>query len=141
MKAACLTALVAATVGTLAFAQDTGDVAAGKKAFAKCRSCHSVVTEDGTAIERGGRNGPNLYGVTGRNAGSVPGFRYLDSIKEAGTAGLVWDAQSFAAYVRNPTAFLREWLGDGSARSAMTFKLKNGAEDIYAYLASIGPRQ
>lgn len=116
-----------------------GDAEAGKKLFEqRCRACHMIQADDGTPIQKGGKTGPNLYAVIGRTAGSEEGYRYKDSVVEAGQKGLVWDEASFTAYVQDPTAFLKEYLDDGGARSGMTFKLREGAEDVYAYLASVG---
>lgn len=115
-----------------------GDAEAGKKLFEqRCRACHVIQAPDGTPIQKGGRTGPNLYGVIGRSAGSEDGFRYRDSIVAAGESGLTWDEASFTTYVQDPTAFLKDFLGDGGARSGMTFKLRSGAEDVYAYLAAV----
>ena len=91
----------------------------------------------GEVIVKGGRTGPNLYGIIGRQAGSVEDFRYRDDIVAAGEKGLTWDEETFEAYVQDPTAFLKEYLDDGGARSGMTFKLREGASDVYAYLASL----
>jgi cytochrome c len=44
-----------------------------------------------------------------------------------------------AAYMTNPTDFLRETLDDQKARSKMSFKLRKGGEDVAAYLASVSP--
>ncbi len=117
----------------------SGDAAAGEKDFNRCKSCHMITADDGTNIVRGGRTGPNLYGVIGRQAGTVEGFRYGDSLVEAGEKGLMWDEASFVAYVADPKAFLADYLGDSGARSKMSFRLNSGAEDIYAYLVSVGP--
>ena len=35
-----------------------------------------VQAPDGTDIVKGGKTGPNLYGVVGRKAGSEEGFKY-----------------------------------------------------------------
>lgn len=115
----------------------TGDASAGESAFRQCVACHVVVNEAGdTLAGRSGRTGPNLYGVAGRTAGSVEGFRYSSSLADAGAAGLVWDEASFAAFVQDPTAFLRETLGSSSARSKMTVKVRKpeDAVNLYAYL-------
>ncbi|WP_420004771.1 c-type cytochrome [Arenibacterium sp. LLYu02] len=120
-----------------AFAE--GDAAAGEKAFGKCKSCHQVESDAGETIAKGGKTGPNLWGVAGRTAGTVEGFKYGDDIVAAGAAGLVWDEASFAAYVQDPKAFLQDKLGDTGAKSKMSFKLKSGGEDIFAYLSQFGP--
>ncbi|MBE1285171.1 MAG: cytochrome C [Rhodobacteraceae bacterium] len=116
-----------------------GDAAAGEKGFKKCRSCHMIVSPEGETIVKGGKTGPNLYGIAGRTAGTMDGYKYGASIVEAGESGLVWDEASFVAYATDPRKFLQEYTGDSKAKSKMTFKLKKGAEDIYAYLVSVGP--
>ena len=52
----------------------TGDAAAGKDVFKKCKACHSVVDAGGEVIVKGGRNGPNLYGLYQRVAGTEEAF-------------------------------------------------------------------
>ena len=123
----------------VAMAQDAdGDPAAGENDFKQCRTCHAITDADGNDIVKGGKVGPNLYGIIGSEAGAVEDFRYKKSIEEAREKGLVWDEASFEAYVQDPTGFLREYLDDNGARSGMTFKLREGAADVYAYLASLG---
>lgn len=116
-----------------------GDAEAGEKLYKKCKSCHMIVADDGTEIQKGGKTGPNLYGVIGRQAGSVEKFKYGKSLAAAGEAGLTWDEASVAAFVADPKAYLKEVTGDGAAKSKMSFKLKKGGEDVAAYLASVGP--
>ncbi|MEX0337962.1 MAG: cytochrome c family protein [Arenibacterium sp.] len=133
--------LIAGLLATPVFADGhaVGDAEKGEKGFNKCKSCHMIESAEGDTIVKGGRTGPNLYGVIGRVAGSVDGFRYGDDLVAAGEAGLVWDAENFQTYVQDPRAFLREYLDDSKAKSKMTFKLKSGGDDIYAYLVSVGP--
>src|ERR1700712_2830124 len=46
------------------------DSAAGQQAFNNaCRTCHTLKEGDN-------RQGPNLYKIIGRNAGSLPGYGY-----------------------------------------------------------------
>lgn len=143
MKLNIAAVLAVASLATAAYADShgmTGDAAAGEKVFKKCKSCHMVKADDGTTIVKGGKTGPNLYGIVGRTAGTVEGFKYGKSIVAAGEAGLVWDEPSFSAYVQNPKKFIADTLGDKSARAKMSFRLKKGMEDVYAYLASVGPQ-
>lgn len=114
-----------------------GDADAGKKTFNKCKSCHQIVDPAGEVIVKGGKTGPNLYGIAGRTAGTVEGFKYGDSIVEAGENGLVWDEENFVAYAQDPKKYLKDYLDQTSAKSKMTFKLKKGAEDVYAYIVSV----
>lgn len=126
-----------ALVGAAAFADEHGgDADKGEKVFKKCRACHMIKNGDET-IERGGRTGPNLYGVIGRKAGSEEGYNYDEAMKKAGEAGLVWDEEKVAEYLHDPSAYLQKYLNDDSVRSKMTFKLKKGNEDVAAYLASV----
>lgn len=114
-----------------------GDAAKGESDFKKCKACHSIVKDDGTEIVKGGKTGPNLYGVVGRAAGTFADFAYSDVMTEAGAKGLVWTEENIAAYLPDPTAFLDSQAGDSAGRSKMTFKLPKGGEDIAAYLASV----
>ena len=137
MKRILLT-IAAGLVSTgAAFAE--GDVAAGEKTFKKCKSCHAIVDPAGEVIVKGGKVGPNLWGVVGRSAGTYEGFRYGASIVAAGEAGLVWSEEEIVKYVADPKAYLRDFLDDSSAKSKMTFKLSKGAEDVAAFLASLSP--
>lgn len=143
MKLMIATAVAAVAFAGTAFADShagSGDAAAGEKEFNKCKSCHMIVAEDGTEIVKGGRTGPNLYGVIGHQAGSVEGFRYGDALVAAGEKGLIWDEESFVAYVQDPKKFLAEYLDDSGARSKMSFRLRSGMEDVYSYLVSVGPQ-
>lgn len=131
--------ILAATLAlaTPAFAQDA-DV--GEKEFKKCKACHAIVAPDGTDIQKGGKTGPNLYGIVGRQIGAHPDFTaYGDSIVAAGADGKVWDEESLIAYVTDPTAWLKEATGDKGAKSNMSFKLTKKQADMVAYLVSVSP--
>lgn len=135
MKLHLLTALTVFALASPAFA--AGDAAKGEKTFRMCKACHAITGPENKTIVRGGRVGPNLYGVIGRKAASEPGYNYGAGIKEAAEKGLVWNEENLAEYVKNPTKFLEQYTGDGAARSKMTFKLRRGGEDVAAYLASV----
>ncbi len=136
MKHLILTAAAGLIAAGAAFAE--GDIASGEKDFKKCKACHAIVDADGTVIVKGGKVGPNLYGVIGRQAGSLADFKFGDSVIAAGEGGLVWTEEEVVKYLVDPKAYLREVTGDGSAKSKMTFKMKGG-EDVAAYLASLAP--
>ncbi|MDA7965184.1 cytochrome C [Ruegeria sp.] len=130
--------LATALIGLLAVpALAEGDAEAGKKTFNKCKACHLIADPAGEVIVKGGKTGPNLYGVAGRTAGTVEGFKYGDSIVLAGENGLVWDEATFVEYSQDPKGFLKSYLDDTAAKSKMTFKLKKGGEDVYAYIQSV----
>jgi cytochrome c len=129
-----------ALIATLALSGPAlaGDAEKGEKDFKKCKSCHTIAADDGTAIVKGGKTGPNLYGVIGRAAASTD-FKYGDSLKAAGEAGLVWDEENLVTYLADPKGFLVEATGDAAAKSKMSFKLTKGGDDVAAYLASVAP--
>ena len=136
MKSKFAILAVLATAAAPAFA--AGDAAKGEAAFKQCQTCHTVVDDAGTTLAgKGSKTGPNLYGVFGRAAGSLEGFKYGESIVAVGAAGYVWDEAGFVEYVQDPAAFLKAKLDDKGAKSKMSFKLKNAdtAADLYAFLA------
>lgn len=130
-------ALLALIVGAgVALPAGAGDPERGARLFSACAACHSVIDETGGTLVRGGRTGPNLHGVVGRYAGSVPGFHYSPAMVEAGIRGLRWREAEFVVYVRDATAFLRGYLDDPDALGKMAYRLRDPQEarDIWAYL-------
>jgi cytochrome c len=98
----------------------TGDLVNGKSKFTQCAACHTTA--------EGGPNltGPNLHGIFGRKAGSLPDFAYSDALK---TAGWTWDADRINTWITNPHAVL--------ATTKMSFVgLKDAKDrtDVIAYL-------
>ena len=114
-----------------------GDAAKGEADFKKCKSCHAITAADGSEIVKGGKTGPNLFAVVGRQIGSVADFKYGESMVAAGADGTLWDEASIAAYVVDPAKWLQDKTGDAAAKSKMTFKLASGGEDLAAYLATL----
>ena len=114
-----------------------GDAAKGAVDFRKCMACHSIVGPDGTVVQKGGKIGPNLFGVIGRAVGSFADFKYGESMLAVGAKGVVWDEEMLATYVTDPAAWLKEQTGDAAAKAKMSFKLASGGADVAAYLASI----
>lgn len=118
----------------------SGDAAAGEEQFNRqCISCHVVADASGNVLAgRAAKTGPNLFGVAGATPGVVDGFRYGGSIVEYGETGAVWVEETFAAYVMDPTGYLREALDNNRARAKMSYKVRDEAQaiDIYAYLAT-----
>ncbi len=130
-----LIAIAALSLGAPAFADNVSE--AGAKLFKKCKSCHMIESDDGEVLTKGGKSGPNLYGMIGRTAGSVEGFKYSKDLFAAGEAGLIWNEVLLAEWVTDPKAFLRNALDNPKAKSKMSFKLKKGGDDVAAYLASM----
>ena len=118
-----------ATLIALSFpALAEGDAEKGENDFKKCKACH-MIASDSETIVKGGKTGPNLYGVIGRTIGSAEDFKYSDGLAAKGEEGLVWDEDELAAFITDPSDYL-------GSRSKMTFKLRKGAEDVAAYLAT-----
>jgi cytochrome c len=74
-----------------------GDLENGRRAFARCRSCHTITP--------GGPNmtGPNLYGVFGSKAGAREKYSYSHAMR---TADVTWDAKTLDHWLQNPRTFL-----------------------------------
>jgi cytochrome c len=87
-------ALVLAAMALPAAADDRA------RAFAKCYACHS------TDPAQTDLPGPNLHGVIGRRAGSLPGFRYSPAMRAAGDRGLVWSPELLDRYLADPDAMV-----------------------------------
>jgi len=136
-----MTKTLIATFATLAAlsapALAAGDAAKGEAEFKKCKACHAIVAPDGTEIVKGGKTGPNLWGVTTRAPGSLAEYAYSDSLKAIGANGTLWDEAMLTAYLPDPSAWVKEQTGDAAAKSKMAFKLAKGAEDMAAYLATL----
>ena len=143
MKSTATTAAGVLALSLFSLPALAGDPEAGAAAFAsQCQNCHNVVDGAGELLagRPNMRNGPNLYGIIGRQAGSVDGFRFGASLVAAGNAGLVWSAEDMVPYLINPNVFLRETLDDRRARSQMSFQVRDEAtaRNIIAFLAQFG---
>lgn len=138
MKIAIIGALIGAALAGPALAQD-GDAAVGEKEFRKCKACHMIQSADGEDIVKGGKTGPNLWGIIGRPAGSLEGFKYSDALIELKDSGEVWTTEDLAAYITDPNKFVQEKTGDAKAKTKMTLKLNKNQADVAAYLASVSP--
>ena len=96
------------------------DIDAGKKVFRKCKACHTLKDGGKSAI------GPNLYGVVGRNAAAVDGFKYSKAMKES---GLVWDEATLTGYLTKPKEFL-----PGNKMPFPGLKKPEQIENVIAYI-------
>ena len=101
----------------------SGPVAAGEKAFRKCKACHQV------GNDARNRAGPTLNGVVGRVAASVKGFSYSKAMKAAGQRGLVWSEEELAGYLAKPRTHLK-----GTKMSFAGLKSEDEIAATIAYL-------
>ncbi len=138
MKAAgTKTALLALALLVATPALAEGDAGKGEKLFNRCKACHSIIAADGTKLQVGGKTGPNLFGVIGRPIGGVADFKYGTGLLALNAKGDVWDEAKLAAYITNPTPWVKEESGDTTLTAKMAFKMASGAEDMAAYLATM----
>jgi cytochrome c len=124
MRPMMFAAALLAALPVTAQAQEAGNADNGQRLFNQCRACHTA--------NQGGRNGvgPNLYGVVGRPAGSIEGFRYSANMRERAAAGFVWTEENLAAYLRDPKAVLPQ-----GSMSFQGFRDNvQNARDVIAYL-------
>jgi cytochrome c len=71
------------------------DAQKGKTVFNVCLACHTI----GPGAQN--KIGPELNGLDGRKAGTVPDFDYSDANK---SSGIVWNEETFEDYIKNPAA-------------------------------------
>lgn len=115
-------ALFAVFIPTLSYGQDAD---AGKRVFTKCMACHSIGPGATNKV------GPELNGLFGRKAGSIPGYNYSDANKNS---GITWTEQEFAAYIRDPQSVVK-----GTKMSFPGLKNDKDVADITAFLKTFGP--
>lgn len=138
MKTLLTTAAAILALSAPALAEN--DVAKGEKDFKKCKACHSIIDPAGEKIVKGGKTGPNLWGIIGRQAGTEAEFgKYDEEMVALGEGGLIWNAEELAAYIPNAKEFLRERSGDPKAKTAMTPQKLKDVTDVIAYLSQFGP--
>jgi cytochrome c len=101
----------------------SASAAAGQAVFNRCKICHT--------IEPGGRNivGPNLHGIFGRKAGTLPNFAYSPAIKES---GVVWNDETLTKYLRDPKEFI-----PGDRMAFPGIKDEGQLADLLAYLHDV----
>jgi len=61
--------------------------------FAVCSACHESTAKAGPSL------GPNLFGIGGRKAGSVPDYDYSPAMKAYGAE---WNAETLTAFLLDP---------------------------------------
>lgn len=111
-----------ATLGTPVFAME-GDAAKGEKVFKKCKACHK--------LEEGKRAvGPSLYGVIGREAGALEGFKYSKAMMES---GLTWDVETMAEFLAKPKALVK-----GTKMAFPGLRKEKQIADVIAYISENG---
>jgi cytochrome c len=116
-------ALAAAFCATAPAALAAGNAASGAELFKRCTVCHTA-TKDGP-----NRVGPNLFGVVGRKAGTLPGYSYSTGMKNY---GVVWSDDSLAKFIASPATVVQ-----GTKMPFGGFSQTQQADDVAAYLATL----
>ena len=75
----------------------SASVADGKKVFKKCAACHSIAKGGSHKI------GPALWGVLGKQAGSVSGYKYSKAMTSHGKP---WSFEEINGFLIKP----KEWI-------------------------------
>ena len=98
----------------------SASVADGEKVFKKCAACHSIAKGGGNKI------GPALWGVLGRQAGSVSDYKYS---KAMATYGKVWSFEEMNGFLIKP----KDWI-KGTKMSFAGLKSKNDRVAVILYM-------
>jgi len=100
------------------------DIAKGKAAYVRqCAICHT--------IDKGGANafGPNLFGIVGRKAATVPDYNYSRAFQMA--ANWVWDEGLLRPWISLPGTMV-----PGNKMAVFQGVAERDRDDIVAYLAA-----
>lgn len=114
---------VVAMAGLLASQAQAADAKKGAAVFQRCAICHSNTKGAGAKI------GPNLFGVVGRKAGTMPDFPYSAAMKGA---GFVWTPEKLQAYIQHPQQVVP---GNRMAFAGVSSKADDA--DLVAYLSTL----
>ena len=98
----------------------SASVADGEKVFKKCAACHSIAKGGGNKI------GPALWGVLGRQAGSVSDYKYS---KTMAAHGKTWSFEEMNSFLIKP----RDWI-KGTKMSFAGLKNKNDRVAVILYM-------
>jgi cytochrome c2 len=116
--------LLGVAIAYSATAALAADAKLGQQTFrAECGVCHQGGPDDGE-----GGQGPDLNGVVGRKAGSVPGFPYTSALK---SSGLVWTQADLDRFLTDPSKLV-----PGTAMPISVPDTKT-RQDLVAYLATL----
>ena len=117
-----MTAVIGALAAAMALAGPVlaQDAKRGEQVFNMCSPCHAVGPGAPNKI------GPELNGLDGRRAGTVPNFSYSDANKNS---GIVWNEATFKQYIGNPAAMI-----PGTKMPFAGIKNRQEINDLWAYL-------
>src|SRR5262245_42930914 len=123
-RSICGFAIALAILASSANAGQAADLAKGEAAFVRqCAICHT--------IDKGGENrlGPNLFGIIGRRAGTVPDFKYTNAFRN--TATFEWTEGLLGPWIALPAVMV-----PGTAMGVFPGVSDRDKDDIVAYVAA-----
>ena len=97
-----------------------GAVNEGKKIFKKCAACHSISQGGGNKI------GPALWGVLGRQAGSISDYKYS---KGMAAHGKTWSFEEMNGFLTKP----KDWI-KGTKMSFVGLKKASERAAVILYM-------
>ena len=114
---------LATAIVLLATAAQAADANNGKTIFGRCAVCHTVA--------KGGANGlgPNLFGVAGRKAASLPSYMYSGALK---TSGITWTNDKLKAWISGPARLV-----PGTKMAFGGISNAGQVDDVVAYLGTL----
>lgn len=109
--------------GALALPALAGDASAGADVFKQeCAECH-------TTKQGHNKKGPSLFGIVGRNAGSITDYNYSDALKNA---KWVWTEDKLHWYLSQPA----KQANPGTKMKYSGLDDAHQLDDLIAYLQS-----
>ena len=97
-----------------------GNVDHGKKIFSACKSCHSIKEGGGNKI------GPALWGVLGRQIGSINDYKYSKAFAEFGGE---WNLKNMNSFLIKPKDYIK-----GTKMSYAGLKKEKDRASVILYL-------
>jgi cytochrome c len=99
------------------------DLERGELLSFACQACHT--------LDAGGAHliGPNLHGIFGRRAGTLPGFEYSAALR---SADLVWTPEALDAWLADPSGFI-----EGNNMAFTGYQSVRDRRDLVAFLVHV----
>src|ERR1700746_1471379 len=121
MKKLILSTVIVLASSAIVPAALAQDAAAGKSSFNKCLACHAIGEDAKNKV------GPELNGLDGRKAGTVPDYNYSEANKNS---GITWNEAQFKEYIKDPRAKV-----PGTKMAFAGIKNEKEVGDLWSYVS------